>query len=180
MVHPEAVAQELGAWEAARGVDLLRTDRAEAWRAADASVPADARVLVVAEDLIWEPPGSAVFWAVPPRADDDGACCEEGADAWVDALALRVGFYYGLERVDGCCVWSLHEWADQMCACGVLSKVVSLGFQMQNPRFRPLLAKLSRAVDAEMEGRKTGLPLEFESGKNKRVIYRKRGLVLVE
>jgi hypothetical protein len=169
---PEEIAAMLAAWETEHGIDVLGIARDGRADGPDLTIPDRATTVVVAEDVLREPRGGAVFWATEQEFDEDtGEALTD--DEWVRELDLKVGFYYGFERSEGAEA-SLREWADKEVERGNMSHRVTLGCG-EEMDVRSLLASCAESFFNELCWREVGPPLEYASGEEKMCVYRKRG-----
>jgi hypothetical protein len=166
--EPAEVEDLLIAWEKEKGIDILRT---ETWYE-DLTIPDRADVLIIAEDIIKEPHGSGVFWAVSTEYDDEMGDALN-TDDWLEALKLTNGYYYGLKRKE-CVMCSLKEWADLQAERGKLEHLMSLGSGEEHG-VQPVLAMTQEAFHNELCWREVEPTLEYANGGETACVYRKEG-----
>ena len=138
--NPEYIAHQLTLRDNRLGIDDIRDD---ARNEAGSFIPREAVFMIIAEDLIYSPFGSAIFFASQNEAG---------------MYDLKFGIYYSYANKTDYCIYSLAQWADTE---GLSShfiyqhETVRPFSEAHWPRFKELHTRLVKAIDAEMEYRKT-------------------------
>jgi hypothetical protein len=137
---PEVIAHNLSMWEDRHSIEQIIDNNIKL--DSDRYIPQEAKFMVIAEDLIWSPIGSVVYFAT------------QGLDGMYD---LKFGFYYSYRNLPDCNIYSLSEWADTECtSLSLISPYETIGRnRFQWGRFEETHRRMVKAVDGELERRKT-------------------------
>jgi hypothetical protein len=136
---PEVIAHNLTMWEDRHGIDQIIDNQD---KLTNQLIPLNAKFMIVAEDLIWSPMGSVVYFATQ---QSNGM------------YSLKVSFYYCYLYLPDCNIYSISEWLDTECTnLSLVSPYETIGRnRFQWGRFKEMHKRMVKAVDAELESRKS-------------------------
>jgi hypothetical protein len=164
--RPEYVAGHLSNWESHKEIDgVIKNDNKQFYD--HEGIPRDAIYILLAENMIYEPTGSVMFFATK---SENGAYC------------LKVGFYYSYNVASNSDprVYSLKEWCDEESRCGwpILQYEEAIRSAYDPFRFKQVYQSMAKAVDAEMHARKYGPGMRNLMGQKRARPFRTRAPVV--